>query len=543
MIVKFLPSKSGGGIGSVNYVLNERVQQGTAKILKGDEAQTRAIISQISKKQKVCFGVLSFQESAARISDQTKQEIMADFERTLLGDFMRGRVNILWVQHEDKGGRLELNFIIPKIDLVTGTSFNPFFYSKPDLTRIDLWKKAVNLEYGFSDPDDPGRKNTISASKKDIKNYANVEALDKTLHELVEAGIIKSRAQMLELLRDENIQISRETKNSITVILPGSTKKNRLQGGIYADFKDARELEERGAETIRRIREYHNRDIQSEIQRYRNQINELISKRDGYNIAEFKLKTRKHRAKSRIDIQQDRTLSQADQRLQMDDLSSNGDIIRADRSRLGYMDNLEQNKPGDAVANSAGNEIRRENQEQKSDQLFPRSTQRESTNGWQYGLHTHQDDRGLSDDDGIRRGIDNRKREIDAASQAIAPRVETRARLQQRSSDEAKRLESDRRKRNQRAAAEHQERIRELYSRLDEENTKQWTEYRAIRKRDDEIRKLYQDARRAVEQLFQRAKSTIGNLIEHTKRLILEQKEEQDREKRKRSGSGMGMSR
>ena len=543
MIVKFLPSKSGGGIGSVNYVLNERVQQGTAKILKGDEAQTRAIISQITKKQKVCFGVLSFQESAARISDQTKLEIMADFERTLLGDFMKERVNILWVQHEDKGGRLELNFIIPKIDLVTGTSFNPFFYSKPDLTRIDLWKKAVNLEYGFSDPDDPGRKNTISASKKDIKNYANVEALDKTLHELVEAGIIKSRTQMLELLRDENIQISRETKNSITVILPGSTKKNRLQGGIYADFKDARELEERGAETIRRIREYHNRDIQSEIQRYRNQINELISKRDGYNIAEFKLKTRKHRAKSRIDIQQDRTLSQADQRLQMDDLSSNGDIIRADRSRLGYMDNLEQNKPGDAVANSAGNEIRRENQEQKSDQLFPRSTQRESTNGWQYGLHTHQDDRGLRDDDGVRRGIDNRKREIDAASQAIAPRVETRARLQQRSSDEAKRLESDRRKRNQRAAAEHQERIRELYSRLDEENTKQWTEYRAIRKRDDEIRKLYQDARRAVEQLFQRAKSTIGNLIEHTKRLILEQKEEQDREKRKRSGSGMGMSR
>ena len=543
MIVKFLPSKSGGGIGSVNYVLNERVQQGTAKILKGDEAQTRAIISQISKKQKVCFGVLSFQESAARILDQTKREIMADFERTLLGDFMKERVNILWVQHEDKGGRLELNFIIPKIDLVTGTSFNPFFYSKPDLTRIDLWKKAVNLEYGFSDPDDPGRKNTISASKKDIKNYANVEALDKTLHELVEAGIIKSRAQMLELLRNENIQISRETKNSITVILPGSTKKNRLQGGIYADFKDARELEERGAETIRRIRQYHNRDIQSEIQQYRNQINELVSKRDKYNIAEFKLKTRKHRAKSRIDIQQDRRLGQADQRLQMDDLSSNGDIIRADRSRLGHMDNLEQNKPGDAVANSAGNEIRRENQEQKSDQLFPRNTQRESANGWQYGLHTHQNDRGLSDDDGIRRGIDNRKREIDAAGQAIAPRVETRARLQQRSSDEAKRLESDRRKRNQRAAAEHQERIRERYRRLDEENTKQWTEYRAIRKRDDAIRELYQDARRAVEQLFQRTKSTIGNLIEHAKRLILEQKEEQDREKRKRSGSGMGLSR
>ena len=67
MIVKFLPSKSGGGIGSVNYVLNERVQQGTAKILKGDEAQTRAIISQITKKTK---GMLrSFKLSRKRRKD------------------------------------------------------------------------------------------------------------------------------------------------------------------------------------------------------------------------------------------------------------------------------------------------------------------------------------------------------------------------------------------------------------------------------------------------------------------------------------------
>ncbi|RRD33337.1 mobilization protein, partial [Fusobacterium nucleatum] len=74
MIVKFLPTKNGGGLGSINYLLNERTQQGTARILKGDEAQTRAVISQIPFKHKTCLGVLSFSEQASSISNKTKQE-------------------------------------------------------------------------------------------------------------------------------------------------------------------------------------------------------------------------------------------------------------------------------------------------------------------------------------------------------------------------------------------------------------------------------------------------------------------------------------
>ncbi|WP_181021515.1 relaxase/mobilization nuclease domain-containing protein [Campylobacter hyointestinalis] len=165
MIVKFLPTKNGGGLGSVNYLLNERKEQGTARILKGNEAQTRAIISQMPYKQKTCFGVLSFSEQANSISDEIKQEIIKDFERTLLGNHMKNRVNILWVEHSDKNGRLELNFLIPKIDLVTGKSFNPYF-AKIDQFNIDLWKRTINAEYGFTDPNDPSREQSVRANKK-----------------------------------------------------------------------------------------------------------------------------------------------------------------------------------------------------------------------------------------------------------------------------------------------------------------------------------------------------------------------------------------
>ena len=53
MLVKFLPTYTGGGLGSINYLLNERRKAaGTAKVVKGDENLTRAIIKGIDFKQK-----------------------------------------------------------------------------------------------------------------------------------------------------------------------------------------------------------------------------------------------------------------------------------------------------------------------------------------------------------------------------------------------------------------------------------------------------------------------------------------------------------
>ncbi|MGP1533412.1 MAG: hypothetical protein ACTTJF_05070 [Campylobacter sp.] len=183
MLVKFLPTYTGGGLGSINYLLNERMAAGTARVIKGDENLTRAIIKGIDFTQKTCFGVLSFEEKHDFLDGEQKLKIIKDFERALLGDYMLDRVNVLWVEHSDKNGRLELNFLIPKIDLASGKSFNPYF-DKYDQSRIDIFKRIINGEYDLSSPDDPAREQTISGNKKNIGHYQNLEELDKKLHDL-----------------------------------------------------------------------------------------------------------------------------------------------------------------------------------------------------------------------------------------------------------------------------------------------------------------------------------------------------------------------
>ena len=284
MLVKFLPTYTGGGLGSINYLLNERRKAaGTAKVVKGDENLTRAIIKGIDFKQKTCFGVLSFEEKHDFLNEEQKLQIIKDFERALLGDYMLERTNRLWVEHSDKDGRLELNFLIPKIDLVTGKSFNPYF-NKYDQSRIDLIKRIINDEYNLSSPDDPAKEQTISASKKNIGHYKNLEELDKKLHELVREGYIKNRDHMIELLMQSGIEVTRSTKKSITVVLPNQKTKNRLKGGIYdANFTGAQGLGELSQSSSRRIREFHNRDPQEELKGNRQKLEELIRKRNKFN--------------------------------------------------------------------------------------------------------------------------------------------------------------------------------------------------------------------------------------------------------------------
>ena len=288
MIVKFLPSRNGGGIGSVNYLLNERTQQGTARILKGNESQTRAIINQIQFKQKTCFGVLSFSEKAADISDEIKQEIIKDFERHLLGDYMKERVNVLWVEHSDKNGRLELNFVIPKIDLASGKSFNPYF-DKRDRTNINLWKKTINDEYNFHSPDDPKHQYNQNRHKATLEQHSTIIELDNTLKELVAQGVIKNRSHLIELLNTHGYEVTRQPESGISVKLPNQKKAFRLKGGIYsADFTNIDKLSELGETQSRRIQQYANRDTQAECIENRKRLENFISKRDEYNQRRYR---------------------------------------------------------------------------------------------------------------------------------------------------------------------------------------------------------------------------------------------------------------
>ncbi|MCQ2861377.1 relaxase/mobilization nuclease domain-containing protein [Helicobacter pylori] len=234
MLVKFWGINQGGGDGdgSVNYLLNERVKQGTAKVLKGDANLTKNLLISLTQKHKACVGCLSFEE--LNIDESLKYELMESFENALLTQEMQGRYNILWVEHTDKG-RLELNFVIPRIDLITQKAFTPYYHSA-DITRIDIWKDYINLKHVFTNPKDLEKQhnmqchNTKTPQGKEL--LATYEKLDKLIQDNL-GKLFNSRDDIINFLKDNQCEVTRQGKDYISVKLPNEPKAKRLKGFYY----------------------------------------------------------------------------------------------------------------------------------------------------------------------------------------------------------------------------------------------------------------------------------------------------------------------
>ena len=519
MLVKFLPTYPGGGLGSINYLLNERKAAGTARVIKGDENLTRAIIKGISFSQKTCFGVLSFEEKHDFLDEEQKLKIIKDFERALLGDYMLDRVNVLWVEHSDKNGRLELNFLIPKIDLVTGKSFNPYF-DKYDQSRIDLIKRIINDEYNLSSPDDPAREQMISASKKNIGHYKNLEELDKKLHELVREGYIKNRDHMIELLNQSGIEVTRSTKKSITVVLPNQKTKNRLKGGIYdANFTGAQGLGELSQSSSRRIKEFHNRDTQAERERNRRKLEELIKKRDRFN-----------RCKFGIPPSRDNIYSEQEQKM---DIGAHGYDSADNRNSGGISDALlctgaanqeseigcdqgvasdfrraNKGDGGDkSMDDTASMEAFRDGSGRKDAVLYIGPSEQGDLREKRQILHTYEN--GVEDDD-IRRSIVQRKRELDADDQERKERTRIAEEGLDRKIREKDREFATRQNEFDRSHAVFDERLREQNIRIIASTKRKIREIFGVFKK--EINKFARRIQRTIEKIriFEREISRIA---------------------------------
>ncbi len=254
MLVKFWGINQGGGDGdgSVNYLLNERVEQGTAKVLKGDANLTKSLLLSLTQKHKACVGCLSFEEP--NIDENLKHELMESFEYALLTESMQNRYNILWVEHTDKG-RLELNFVIPKIDLERQKAFNPY-YHKVDLKRIDTWKDCINLKHAFTNPKDLEKQHNIQQHQtKNPQNkelLATYEKLDKLIQDNL-GKLFNSRDDIINFLKDNQCEVTRQGKDYISVKLPNQQKAKRLKGFYYHEtFRTIADIREQLSEARQR---------------------------------------------------------------------------------------------------------------------------------------------------------------------------------------------------------------------------------------------------------------------------------------------------
>ncbi len=263
MIVKFHPRGRGGGAGPVDYLLGKDRQRDGASVLQGKPDEVRELIDASPYVKKYTSGVLSFAEKD--LPPGQREKLMAGFEQVLMPGLDKDQYSVLWVEHRDKG-RLELNFLIPNTELLTGRRLQPY-YDRADRPRIDAWQTIVNGRLGLHDPNAPeNRRALVTPSALPKAKQEAAQAITRGLLALAASGELKKRQEVTEALENAGFEVVRTTKSSISIADPDGGRNIRLKGAIYEQSFNAgeglrAEIESAAAD--------YRRDAESRIQRAR----------------------------------------------------------------------------------------------------------------------------------------------------------------------------------------------------------------------------------------------------------------------------------
>lgn len=273
MLVKIHPRGNGGGKGPTGYLLGDHDAQGVKRsvppeVLRGDPAVTSRLIDSLSFKRRYTSGVLSFSEPD--IPDDAKAAIMDSWERCLFPGLDPDQYQVLWVEHRDKG-RLELNFVIPNVELQSGKRLQPYF-DKADRNRVDAWQTLTNDKHRLSDPKDPER-----ARPRILVTPNNLPKRAQEAAEAITAGLLEhepqNRAEVLTALQEAGFEIARETKSNLSIKNPDGGRNIRLTGALYErEFTagpDGRTLEAERRREADAYRKGRQRRIREAAERYR----------------------------------------------------------------------------------------------------------------------------------------------------------------------------------------------------------------------------------------------------------------------------------
>ena len=313
MIVDFFRHGSGLSKGCLDYLMGEDREREYAELLSGDIQLTAQLIDSSPFAKKYTSGCLSFYEHD--LSNPDKQKIMQDFERCLFPGLDQDQYQILWVQHQDKINqdtgqtRLELNFVIPNVELSTGKRLQPF-YAPVDLDRVDLFKKITNAEHTLYDPDDPNHQQLLINKKnlpKDVKDFK--EQLHQRIYQAVVDGKVADRQELVQWLESNEVKVTRQTSKSISIENPYEDAKRpiRLNGEIY----------EQG---FRATGEYR-QEVQQRITEYRG----TTSERHRANVTDYQ---RQLEHKSKYHVERYPTVGRGDLTAHSERLTADRDATR-----------------------------------------------------------------------------------------------------------------------------------------------------------------------------------------------------------------------
>lgn len=290
MIVKFLGNKGGGSASAtIDYLLGEDRDRFGAVLLSGDPELTQRLADNLDFQNRYTVGVLSFEE--VNLKEKQKQEIMQSFEETLLAGLDRDQYDITWIEHTDKG-RLELNFVIPNVELSTGKRLQPYF-DQADRPLVENWKQVTNFNYELSDPHAPDKAQAIKTlnSQNLPENVKEIkQQIGTAIAEQISNGNIQNRQDVVNTLENAGFEITRQTERSISIKNPDGKRNIRLEGIIYEN----RQFDKQLAEEHSRAGQDYQRTSRERYETALGKLYSLVESKQQRNREHFAVKPTDH---------------------------------------------------------------------------------------------------------------------------------------------------------------------------------------------------------------------------------------------------------
>ncbi|MBA1159436.1 relaxase/mobilization nuclease domain-containing protein, partial [Microvirga sp. Marseille-Q2068] len=234
MLIKFFARGTGSGRGPVEYVTKgEGRETAPPVVLRGTPERTCELIDGIARQWRYTSGVISFAaEDAPSAADQ--RQVMDEFECTAFAGLEEDQYDILWVRHQHtEGSRVELHFVVPRVELSTGKALN---IAPPGWQRLyDPLRDALNWEKGWARPDDPERAREAVPVRERPERLADREAITGYLSERIVAGDVQDRAGIVRALEEAGLEVTRQGREYVSVKDRETGEKWRLKGAIYAE--------------------------------------------------------------------------------------------------------------------------------------------------------------------------------------------------------------------------------------------------------------------------------------------------------------------
>lgn len=205
------------------------------------------ILPLVSFKHKYVSGVIAHaieDTEFLRQNPHIEQEWRERFEDLCFAGLPQSDRLIGWVRHTDKGN-VENHFVIPRIHLPTGKSFNP---APPRHERdFNILRDYLNLKYDLASPRDLRRRRLTQNNHRDIKNHKFREQVNNYILSELEKNTINCQQDIISLLNKDEVKRSLgiekawSSENYVGISRTGFDKNVRMKSFIFSSEFSSKE--------------------------------------------------------------------------------------------------------------------------------------------------------------------------------------------------------------------------------------------------------------------------------------------------------------